>query len=220
MCDSRMSIFLKSIEAAHSAEGQGFAGALWFAWLRPGAGPSRLSADARAGGRACRRANVDGRLNTCRLPFRAHPAPCSHQGDGAGPARPAGDRVQLAAADPGPVPPLRRGCVHWCCVGLFALWLSQWTRGPWRQWWQCPPLCHVSGGGSGGTKHYKPPRRWALSDILHEAMSCADGNGTITRDEFERVYREVFVDEPDWVSGATSVTRVFIMSTFSQIGWS
>ncbi len=28
MCDSRMSIFLKSIEAAHSAEGQGFAGAL------------------------------------------------------------------------------------------------------------------------------------------------------------------------------------------------
>ena len=26
VCDSRMSVFLKSIEAAHSAEGQGFAG--------------------------------------------------------------------------------------------------------------------------------------------------------------------------------------------------
>lgn len=28
---------------------------------------------------------------------------------------------------------------------------------------------------------------------------CADGNGTITKDEFEQAYREMFVDEPDWV---------------------
>jgi hypothetical protein len=42
-CDSRMSVFLKSIEAAHSAEGQGFAGGQGGSGLRGAEGQAGVA---------------------------------------------------------------------------------------------------------------------------------------------------------------------------------
>jgi proline dehydrogenase len=45
----------------------------------------------------------------------------------------------------------------------------------------------------------------------------ADGNGTITKDEFEHVYREVFVDEPDWAFSHLDVSKRGLVDYVSWI---
>lgn len=101
LCDSRMAVFLKSIEAAQSGEGQGFAGA-----------PRRRCCCAVAVGAATAAWRCKSGA-CCTEPFAPpliflSPAPpsCSHQGHGAGPARPAGARVRQPAVHPRPLPPL------------------------------------------------------------------------------------------------------------------
>ena len=93
----------------------------------------------------------------------------------------------------------------------------------WRWPLACSLLCHVAAGALWGDAgggcwlvstlpcwHCTPPTiTWSVpcastqsQDTPNDAVPqplCADGNGTITKDEFEQAYREMFVDEPDWV---------------------
>ena len=100
VCDSRMSVCLKSIEAAHSAEGQGFAGTpSREAASEGGAGVLRFAAAEAA---YC---TMQPELPSVLLAFaQLHPCPaasllgaCSHQGHRPGAAHPAGAHIQRAA---------------------------------------------------------------------------------------------------------------------------